>query len=268
MLLFYKPWINIPITLNNNVIRKNYWMIGKKMLYFRGCVVREKLSSVSIATEKILKAAGVEYTVLDNESCCGSFLMRTGFKEDAEEVMGNNIKQLLESNEKTIMVSCAGCYNTLKNDYKELFDVELDVIHSSEFIRDLIEEKRIDVKPTDKKVTYHDPCHLGRHSGMFEEPREVIEKSAKLVEMERNRKRSRCCGAGAGVKSAFPELAVEVASRRIKDACDTEAEILATSCSFCILNLETALIRYKKDQDGSILRVMDLTELVLMGMDK
>ena len=239
------------------------------MLYFKGCVVREKLSSISLATEKILNAAGVEYTVLDDESCCGSFLIRTGFKEDAEEVMKNNLNQLMESNEKTILVSCAGCYNTLKNDYKELFGVELDVVHSSEFIKDLIDKDRIEIETTNKIVTYHDPCHLGRHSGVYEEPRAVIKKSAKLVEMDRNRERSRCCGAGAGVKSAFPELAQEVASKRIEDAYETEAEILTTTCSFCILNLENALEQYKnKDQARSTLKIMDLTELILMGMKK
>lgn len=244
-------------------------MFGKKMLYFRGCVVREKLRGISLATEKILKAADVDYTVLDNESCCGSFLKRTGFKEEAEEVMKNNLNQLMESDEKTILVSCAGCYNTIKNDYKELFGVELDVVHSSEFIKDLIDENRIEIEPTQKIVTYHDPCHLGRHSGVYEEPRSVIKNGAKLVEMGRNRERSRCCGAGAGVKSAYPELALEVASKRIEDAYETEAEILTTTCSFCILNLENALEQYKnKDESRSVLKIMDLTELIIMGMKK
>ena len=105
-----------------------------------------KLSNVSDATEKILKTAGVKYSTLDNEGCCGSFLMRTGFVEDAKEVMENNLQQLLKSGENKILVSCAGCYNTLKNDYKELFDVELDVIHTSELIKNLIKENRIMIK--------------------------------------------------------------------------------------------------------------------------
>lgn len=238
------------------------------MLYFRGCVVREKLPNISLATEKILKTAGINYTLLDNESCCGSFLMRTGFKEDAEVVMKDNIKNLFETKDETILVSCAGCYNTLKNDYKELFNVELNVMHISELLKDLINENRINLNQMDKIVTYHDPCHLGRHSGIYEEPREVIESSAKLVDMKRNRERSRCCGAGSGVKSAFPELALDVASKRIEEANETDAEILTTTCSFCILNLKNAIERNNRNKEGPTLKIMDITELVAMGLEK
>jgi len=241
------------------------------MLYFKGCVVREKLSKISDSTEEILKTAGVKYTTLNYENCCGSFLKRTGFKEEAEEVMRNNLDDLLKSGEKKILVSCAGCYNTLKNDYKELFGVELDVIHTSEFIRNLIKNGSLKINKTNKKVTYHDPCHLGRHSGIYDEPREVIKSSCELVEMERNRDRSRCCGAGAGVKSAFPELALEAGTRRINDANNIEAEILATTCSFCILNLNDALENINKknsNDERSKLKVMDLTELILIGLEK
>jgi Fe-S oxidoreductase len=239
------------------------------MLYFKGCVVREKLPGIANATEKILKTAGIDYTLLDNESCCGSFLMRTGFKKEAEEVMKNNLENILATNEKTVLVSCAGCYNTLKNDYKALFNVELDVMHTSELVKELIDKNKINVKPTGKTVTYHDPCHLGRHSGIYEEPRAAIKTSSELVEMTRTRERSRCCGAGSGVKSAFPELALEVGSRRIQDAEEVGAEILVTTCSFCILNLENALEKTKnRDGNGSLTSVMDLTELILMGMER
>jgi len=239
------------------------------MLYFRGCVVREKLPGISHATEKILNLAGIDYTLLDNESCCGSFLMRTGFKKDAEEVMKENFQAILASDEKTVLVSCAGCYNTLKNDYKSLFDVELNVIHTSELIKDLIDGNRIQVKPIEKTVTYHDPCHLGRHSGIYEEPRDIIKTSTELVEMVRNRERSRCCGAGSGVKSAFPELALDVADKRIQDAEETNAEILVTTCSFCILNLKNAVeTRENRNKKGSDIKVMDITELVLLGIEQ
>ncbi len=181
------------------------------MIYFRGCVVREKLKSISDATETILKRAGVDYTILDNETCCGSFLMRTGFNEDAREVMEGTLKKFKdpEFKDDQILVSCAGCYNTLKNDYKELFGAEIDVIHISELLTQLINEGKLVVKKRPIKVTYHDPCHLGRHSGLYKEPREVIMDTCNLLEMDRNREHSRCCGAGAGVRSAFPDTAHE-----------------------------------------------------------
>jgi heterodisulfide reductase subunit D len=244
------------------------------MIYFRGCVVREKLFNISDATETILKLAGVNYTILDNETCCGSFLLRTGFKKDAREVMKSTLNKLMDQGveDNKILVSCAGCYNTLKNDYNEEFGVELDVIHTSEFINTLIKEGKLEVKKTPKKVTYHDPCHLGRHSGLYNEPRELIIETCDLVEMDRNREHSRCCGAGAGVKSVFPETSLKVASKRIQDADDTGAEILVTTCSFCILNLEDAL-EYTLDDDvldkkiRHISKILDVSELILMGLE-
>jgi Fe-S oxidoreductase len=247
------------------------------MIYFRGCVVRDKLSSISDATEAILKQARMDYTILEDEICCGSFLMRTGYEGDAVEVMEETLKLFEEANSAgdKILVSCAGCYNTLKNDYKELFGVELDVIHTSELITQLINDGKLVAKKIPVKVTYHDPCHLGRHSGIYEEPREAISKSFDLVEMDRNREHSRCCGAGAGVRSAFPETAMKVASKRISDAEDTGAEILVTSCSFCVLNLENALEKpvdesniENIDKDNrSPIRVLDISELILMGIE-
>jgi heterodisulfide reductase subunit D len=244
------------------------------MIYFRGCVVREKLSYIADATEEILKIASVEYSLLDDEGCCGSFLMRTGYQEDALQVMNETLKKLqgFDLEDKNILVSCAGCYNTLKNDYKEEFGVKLNIIHTSELINTLINDGKLKVNKSNLKATYHDPCHLGRHSSLYEEPRQVVSKTCDLVEMDRNREHSRCCGAGAGVKSAFPDTALEVASRRIQDAEDTGAEILVTSCSFCILNLDNALEDIldglnKEDENRSVKRVVDVSELVLMGLE-
>ena len=99
------------------------------MIYFKGCVAREKLVNIGNATEEILNLAGVDYKILENEKCCGSFLLRTGFIGDAKEVMENTSREI--GNEK-VLVSCAGCYKTFKKDYKELLGVEIDVIHTSE----------------------------------------------------------------------------------------------------------------------------------------
>ena len=247
------------------------------IIYFRGCVVREKLKYISDATEKILKKADIEFTTLNNETCCGSVLLRTGFREDAQEVMKDTLKKLEESIKPgdKILVSCAGCYNTLKNDYNELFGVELDVIHTSELINQLIADGKLSVKKIPINVTYHDPCHLGRHSGLYEEPRKAILETCNLVEMDRNRENSRCCGAGSGVKSAYPDTALLIAQRRIKDANDTKTEFIITACSFCILNLQTAL-EHGMDEvvvdsvdvgKSSITKILDISELILMGLE-
>ena len=247
------------------------------IIYFRGCVVREKLKYISDATETLLKRAGVDFTVLTNETCCGSVLLRTGFRDDAQEVMKDTLKRLEESIQEgdKILVSCSGCYNRLKNDYKELFGVELDVIHTSELINQLIADGKLSIKKTPNKVTCNDPCHLGRHSGLYEEPRKAIIETCNLVEMDHNRENSRCYGAGAGVKSAYPDTALLIAQRRIKDTKDTKAEIIVTACSFCILNLQNALEHRMDEVDddivdvskSSINKVIDISELILMGLE-
>ena len=214
------------------------------MIYFRGCTAREKETSIADATEKLLKLAGVDYKVLDDEKCCGSVLLRTGFMDEAQAQIQKNSEVL---SGEVILTSCAGCYKTLKQDYEGL-----DVIHISQFLKQLIDEKKLEFTKKDLNVTYHDSCHLGRHCNIFDEPRNVISQVADLIEMENNHENSLCCGAGGGVKSAYPEIASQMAESRISQAKDTDAELLVTPCPFCKFNL--------KDRG---LDVMDLTEFLV-----
>ncbi len=221
------------------------------MLYFRGCTAREKQPSIQDATEKLLNLAGVDYHILEDESCCGSVLLRTGFLKDAEELIKKNSEVFKD---ETVLTSCAGCYKTLKEDYENI-----DVMHVSQLLRQLIAEGKLDFSKKDFNVTYHDSCHLGRHMEIFDDPRSVIESVADIVEMENNRENSLCCGAGGGVKSAYPEIADELAKSRIGQAKDTGCEILITACPFCKLNLE-----------NDDLEVLDLTEFLVKygGLDE
>ena len=225
-------------------------------------MVREKHPKIELATKQILKKAGIDYHILDNEECCGSFLLRTGFKDDALDVMRNTLKDL-EGEE--ILVSCAGCYKTLKNDYKESLGVELDVIHTSQLFGELIKEKRLKPNKLSLKACYHDPCHLGRHCGEYEAPREVLRSVAYLIEMENIKENSHCCGAGGGVKSAYPEIALKLGQKRIEEALKTETDVLVTSCSFCLLNLDNSCEEMKSIK---ILKVMDLSEILLRALNE
>ena len=247
------------------------------MLYFRGCTARERVNSISDSTEKLLKLAGIDFKTLNDEECCGSVLLRTGFVVDAKEQMKKNLPKLKD---EKIVVSCAGCYKTLKQDYREYIGVDLDVIHISQLLNEIISNNNINNNTNsninsninsnnnsnnnysnnfdsfinkDISVTYHDPCHLGRHSGEFDAPREVIKSFSNLIEMENIRENSLCCGSGGGVKSAFPEISNLIASRRGEEAEDTGAEILITSCPFCKLNLN----------ENSSMEVLDLSEFIL-----
>lgn len=222
------------------------------MLYFRGCTAREKIPQIEEATKYILDKAGIQYKTLENEGCCGSVLLRTGFKEDAKKQMKENIKKLKPYKNETIITSCSGCYKTLKDDYKEILNEELKIIHISQLLNQLIKENKIQLNKENIKVTYHDPCHLCRHAGESEAPREVIKNIATLKEMEHNRMNALCCGSGGGVKSAYGEIANTIAKRRIQEAKDTKTDMLVTACPFCKLNLET---------NGDI-KVLDLSEFI------
>ncbi len=221
------------------------------MIYFRGCTARQRETSIVDSTEKLLKLADVDYKTLEDEKCCGSVLLRTGFIDDAQNQIKKNTKEL---SGELVLTSCAGCYNTLKNDYEGL-----NVIHISEFINQLIDEGKLSFDKKDFNVTYHDPCHLSRHCHVLSPPREVIANVANLVEMDNHHENSLCCGAGGGVKSAYPDLALGMSKLRIDQAKKTDSNILITSCPFCKVNL--------KNED---VEVLDLTEFLVKygGLDE
>ena len=214
------------------------------MLYFRGCTAREKQTDIAEATERLLEIAGVDFHTLDDEKCCGSVLLRTGFIDEAQNQIKKNT-EILKG--QKIITSCAGCYNTLKEDYEGL-----DVIHISQLLDELIREGKLNFSKKDLNVTYHDSCHLGRHCNVFDEPRNVIQSVADITEMENIRENSLCCGAGGGVKSAYPEIANQMASLRIAQAKQTGCKTLVTPCPFCKLNLE-----------NDDIEVVDLTEFLV-----
>ncbi len=216
------------------------------MLYFRGCTAREKETSIVDATKKLLKRFNIDYYTLDDENCCGSVLLRTGFEKEAKKQIKKNSK--IFKGQK-ILTSCAGCYKTLSEDYNNL-----DVIHISMVLDKILKNYKFKKK---LNVTYHDPCHLSRHCGVTEEPRNVINLFANLVEMEDIKDNSLCCGAGGGVKSAYPQIANQLSKDRVNQALKTNAESLITTCPFCKLNLKN------KDME-----VLDLTEFVLRCIDE
>ncbi|MCK9152414.1 (Fe-S)-binding protein [Methanobacterium alcaliphilum] len=224
------------------------------MIYFKGCVAREKEKSISEATESILNKAEVDYSILNDEICCGSVLLRTGSIEEAYSQIKKNLKKI-EGHK--ILVSCAGCYKTLTQDYNEITGAKLDVIHTSQLFRDLIDSDKLKIKKSGLKITYHDPCHLGRHCNEYDSPRDVLNSFSNLIEMEHNKEYSKCCGAGGGVKSAYPDLANTISNERMKEAEKADVSILVTSCPFCKLNLEFT----------NKLDVYDLSEFILQFLE-
>ncbi|UCH88308.1 MAG: 4Fe-4S dicluster domain-containing protein [Thermoplasmata archaeon] len=205
------------------------------ILFFGGCTQPIKQSEL---LETMIKLIGPEnLKAIPEEPCCGSYLFRTGYIQEYEALRDKLVNQLRENNITEIVTSCAGCYSTLKHGLAEVMDDSVKVMHAIEKIEEMISEGVIKVRSTGKKITYHDPCHLGRLGEVFEPPREVIKHLGTLVEMEKNRFESQCCGAGGGVKAGFPALAEDMAKNRIEQAKSTGADILVTVCPFCELHL-------------------------------
>jgi heterodisulfide reductase subunit D len=217
-----------------------------KILLFFGCtaVYDLNISQIAIDTVNVFKILGIDYGCLgENEKCCGSVLLRMGDPE-YERIASDNIKLLNGLSIETLVTSCSGCYKTIKEDYPKVGRLNFEVLHTVEFLHRLIEQKKLKFEvPVEKVVTYHDPCHLGRASGIFNEPRAVIQAipGLELVEMPRHGRYSRCCGAGGGVKAGFPDLQNKMAQARIKEAERTGARELVSACPFCYAGLQVGI---------------------------
>ncbi len=231
------------------------------VLYFVGCTaaLTPEIQTVALNTAKVLKKLGVDFAVLgEREICCGSVAMRTGDRKAFNQIATKNYDIFKKAGIKTIITSCAGCYRTLKIDYADILkDLNITVLHTVEFLDKLVKEKNIQMKNLGITVTYHDPCHSGRHTGVYEEPRNLLRKIATLVEMKTVKQNAKCCGAGGGVKKGFPELSLEIAKARVKEAEETKAEYLVSICPFCYRNLTDAIKAL-----NSKIKMVDLIELL------
>lgn len=230
---------------------------GPDTLFFAGCTssVTRQLNRGLVASARILQRAGVSFaTIGQEEPCCGSTLLRVGQREAFEELNTANKKRFVQLGVRRIITACPGCYATLRD---SLEGSGISVKHVSQELAGLIGSGELAVRRNNEMMTYHDPCHLGRLGGVFDEPREMIKAVATLVEMPNSRYESRCCGAGAGLQSAFPKLSRDLAAKRVAEAKATGATTLITSCPFC----ETLL------RSVTGMKVVDLLELVLDSID-
>ena len=207
---------------------------------FLGCTELYREQEQVTDVLRILRDAEVSFSVISENICCGSPAYRVGDQKQAQE-QALSVAKMLKEKEQKVLASCAGCYRMFSHYYPLLLEEEnpFPVIHSVQLIDQLISDGNLDLQPLDAKVTYHDPCHLGRHAGVYDEPRRILSAipGVELVEMEWNRKFSKCCGAGGGFRSGRPDDAIAVAAHRVKEAESTGASILVTACPFCLRNL-------------------------------
>jgi len=237
---------------------------GMEVLYFPGCYLSydSRLKKVAAATATILKKAGVDFGILGSkENCCGESIRKTGNEDLFKRLARENIKTFIEHGVKKILVSSPHCYHTFKNEYPE-FKVNFEVVHISQYLFNLIREGRLEItKGYGKKVTYHDPCYLGRHNGIYDEPREVLKKipDLELFEMAESREESLCCGMGGGRVWMETEKSERFSNLKVEQAIGLGAEVLATSCPYCITALEDSrlVLNYV-----DVMEVKDITEII------
>lgn len=237
---------------------------GMEALYFVGCYLSydPRMKRVATATANILKKAGVEFGILgDKESCCGESIRKTGSEEVFKNLARENIKTFIDRGVKKIIVSSPHCYHTFKNEYPE-FMVHFEVVHINQYLLELMADGRLELKGEfPKRVTYHDPCYLGRHNGIYEEPREVLGQipGLELVEMEDHGKNSLCCGGGGGRIWMDTPKEERFSDIRLRQAHETGAQVLATSCPYCITNFEESRLNLSFE---AVIEVRDITEII------
>lgn len=254
------------------------------------------LSHVARTSVQLLQQAGIDFGILGaQENCCGGRAYQMGYRPDFTTRADANLLLWKKAGVKTVVTPCSECYHTFKRLYTAERGSEIKVVHMVEFVADLVKSGKLKFsKPVNLKVTYHDPCHLGRQGetympwsgkekkifsqavcydppkpryngafGVYEPPREVLEAipGLELVEMERTREAGYCCGAGGGATDSYPEFARCTAKERLTEARSTGADALVTACPWC----ERSFLDAQQDEPGKM-KVLDVMELVAQAI--
>lgn len=268
---------------------------GAKVAYYVGCTASYRQIEVAVATAKLFEQLGINFTLIEAEVCCGSPFFRIGAVETAQELMRKNLEAFKDVD--ILYFSCAGCYRTIAIDYLKWMSKDeklpFKTKHAFELIAELITKEKIKFKPNKelkgKTLTYHDPCHTGRHFALefeqkmikqsknlmfdsrkisheidkwFDKPRIILKKLVEDVglvfnEMYRIKLDSMCCGAGGGVRAGYPDFSIRTASLRCDEANAVEADFLLTECPFCWRNLFDANNLYSHE-----LKVMGILQMI------
>ncbi len=250
-----------------------------EVLYFTGCLphldaVFEDIGfegqKIAQSAVRILNEAGIKPVVMKDEKCCGHDLLWSGDMENFEKLAKANVEAIKKTKATKVVTTCPECYRTLKVDYAEaLGELGFEVVHMSELTSELINRNRL--KPKKKlnvKVTYQDPCRLGRHMGVYDEPRNVISSllGIEFLEMERNREAARCCGVSSWVNCN--KYAKDMQIERLREAKSTGADHLITACPKCQIHFKCVMNEKLPVKPEEItMKVSDLTVLLAQAMD-
>jgi len=237
---------------------------GMEYLFFSCCYLAydPRMRKVAGATVRILDKAGVDFGTLGTrESCCGESVRKTGAEDVYKSLARENIKTFIDNGVKKIIVSSPHCYETFKNEYPDLM-VRFEIVHMAELLARLLDDGRLVIEGEyPKRITYHDPCYLGRHNGIYDEPRAVLERipGLELREMADSRADSLCCGGGGGRVWMDTPKGERFSDVRLEQARAVGAEVLATACPYCITMFEDSRLNLGLED---MLEIRDITEIV------
>ncbi len=253
---------------------------GAEIVYFVGCVASffPRSYRVPQSLTSILDTSGVDFTTLGGQEwCCGYPLLSMGRLEQAKTLIQHNVAQVKELGASRVVFACPSCYHMWKFVYPEVLgeEIGLEVLHATELLEELIEQGAIELGEMDLRVTYHDPCDLGRKSHVFEPPRRVLQSIPGLtfVEMSSSGQISECCGGGGNLESFDPDVVSEVSLHRVDRACEAVSPqgerggVIVSACQQCERTL-TAAVRRHEEARRARMRVMDVTELVWKAVEK
>ena len=238
---------------------------GTELLYFPCCVpcYDTNIQGIARATVGILKAVGVDFGILGTgETCCGEAIRKVGNESLFQSLAQSNISAFAENGVKNVLVSSPHCYHTFKNEYPKLGS-NFEVIHSTQYLLRLIKDQRLEFsKEVNKKVVYHDPCYLGRHNDIYDEPREILRSipGLELVEFPDYGEDSICCGGGSGRLWMETKKGERFSDLRLEQAIELEAEVLAVACPYCMCMFKDSQLTVDK---GETIEIKDISELVL-----
>jgi len=232
------------------------------VIYFVGCVSSffPMAQKIPANMAQIMEKAEVDFTILaGSEWCCGFPLIGAGMPEQMKALMDHNLEKIKEVGAKKIVFTCPSCYHT----WKTVYQPDVEILSSSDHLEQLLSEKRIPLKEINATVTYHDPCDLGRNSGIYESPRNVLKAipGIRLKELPNNREMSVCCGGGGNLEMVDPDLSGKVAQMKIDEILETGADMVVSSCQQC---LRTILTRARRQHIHLV--VKDLVDLVAEAM--
>ncbi len=239
------------------------------VLYWVGCTeaLEDRSLKVAQAVARLMKQAGVNFGILgEEEMCCGDPARRLGAEHLFQMLVTNNIQLFQSYKIKKIVTACPHCFNTLKNEYPQ-FGGQFEVVHHTQFIAGLIKENKLKIKPSDKaRVTYQEPCYLGRYNDIFQAPRQIINSfpGVTLVEMEQSKKSGFCCGGGGGRMWLEEKIGRRISEIRLEQALKTRAQVIATACPFCLQMFEDAA---KEKEVAEAPKIKDIAELVAESLE-